>query len=276
MNFIFWNTKNTDRTAEIVDLFLENECDIAIFAEYNSDDKSILSSLLKNNQPCFFLPNIGCESIKILTNKKLSDFSIRFETDRFSIREIKSSDCIPTLLCLVHLPSKLYMSNEDQKTVACYLKHDVENAEAAAKHENTIIVGDFNMNPFDSGMFFADALHSVPCKVIAKKEHRVLSGRKHKFFYNPSWNLLGDRNASPGTYYLRTGSYSRMHWNVLDQVIMRPCISTRYIDGSLRIIPATQSTTLIDDQKKPYLSDHFPIAFSIDLSKGTKDEKLMA
>ncbi|HEP9528334.1 TPA: endonuclease/exonuclease/phosphatase family protein [Pseudomonas aeruginosa] len=276
MNFLFWNTKNKDKSQEIAELFLESGCEIAAFAEYNSDDRAILAKLLKKHCPSYFLPNIGCTGIKILTKRRLSDFSIKFETERITVRELKSPGLLSTLICVVHLPSKLYMSEDDQNSEARYLKQDIEMCETEAGHDNTLIFGDFNMNPFDSGMYFADALHSVPCKVVAAKGHRTVSGRQHKFFYNPSWNLLGDRNSSPGTYYFKSGSYSRMHWNVLDQVIMRPSLADRYSNGSLKTVACTATTAFTDHHKRPIVSDHLPITFDINLNMEISHEELMA
>lgn len=265
MNFLFWNTKNRQVGEDIVRLFVSREIDVAVFAEYGSDDRFILSKLFEHDIRGFFLPNIACDRIRILTRRNLSEFSIKSESDRFTFREFRSTGSISTLLCMVHFPSKLYMNDGDQKAEACYLRSDIEKCEAVVGHSNTIVFGDFNMNPFDGGMFFADALHSVPCKIIASKGCRVVGGREHKYFYNPSWNLLGDRNCVPGTYYLGTGSYSRMHWNVLDQVILRPEMAGRFISDSLSTVSEADGYSLIGRDNKPSASDHMPIVFSFNL-----------
>jgi len=45
-------------------------------------------------------------------------------------------------------------------------------------------------------------------------------------FYNPTWNLLGDANGPPGTYYWRNGR-EEAGWYVLDHVLLRPKIVSR-------------------------------------------------
>ncbi len=80
-----------------------------------------------------------------------------------------------------------------------FFKQEIELAEEESGHKNTVIFGDFNMNPFDKGMISAAALNSLPSLRIAKNESRIIQGPKHSFFYNPSWNLLGDLDDTPGT-----------------------------------------------------------------------------
>lgn len=86
------------------------------------------------------------------------------------------------LLCLVHLPSKLHANDVDQLHSALYLKQDIERAEDSAGHANTVVLGDFNMNPYDDGMVSAAAMNSVPCLNVARREVREISRRTHSFF----------------------------------------------------------------------------------------------
>ncbi len=69
-------------------------------------------------------------------------------------------------------------------------------------HERTLIVGDFNLNPFDDGMIFPSGFGAMMTKGLVRKTreaHDRYSGR----FYNPIWARLGREveGAPPGTYY---------------------------------------------------------------------------
>lgn len=172
---------------------------------------------------------------------------------------------IRLLLCITHLPSKLHATELDQVHSASYLKQDIELAEAEATHTNTVVFGDFNMNPFDDGMVSAAALNSVPCVVLTKRKTRTIKGRKHAFFYNPMWSLLGDFSGSPGTYFHKSPGYRSDYWNTLDQVIVRPEIASRLRKNSLAVLTKAGVVNLICENGRPVVSDHLPITFAIDI-----------
>lgn len=276
MNIVFWNLNNQIRAMEVVALFDLYNCDIAVFAEYADEDAVILAGLQVRGIHCCFLPTVGCRRIKILVRSELDSFSVKRESERYTFREYSAPGKIPTLFCMIHFQSKLHMNNEEQLVEAGYLKSEIEEVESEVGHGNTIVFGDFNMNPFDAGMYFANAMNSVPCKHVAKSGARNIQGREHSFFYNPSWNLLGDRNEAPGSYYYGGGAYSRMHWNILDQIIMRPIISDRLDNNSLRVLTSIGADSLLSAMKRPRLSDHLPLFFSINLEFEAANEELMA
>ena len=191
MNIVFWNLNKQSRIEQIVTLISHHACDVAVFAEYADDDSEVLRGLLRLGLAYYALPTIACDRIKIFTNKRLGSFSVKKETSRFSFREFKSPGMIPTLFCMVHLPSKLHMGELDQAMAAMYFKKDVEEVEAVVGHRNTVVFGDFNMNPYDPGMYLANGLNSVSCRRVAAGGKRIIDSREHSYFYNPSWNLLG-------------------------------------------------------------------------------------
>jgi hypothetical protein len=121
------------------------------------------------------------------------------------------------------------------------------------------------MNPFDDGMVSAAAMNSVPCLDLAKNETRTVQGKKYKFFYNPTWNLLGDFGGIPGTYFHKSPNYRSDYWNMLDQILLRPGIADKFDRKSLRIITETESISLLSPKRRPSISDHLPIYFSLNL-----------
>ena len=134
---------------------------------------------------------------------------------------------------------------------------------------NTIVVGDFNMNPFDDGLASFYGFHSVMDKVVARKESRIVHGEERSFFYNPMWSLMGDGSQGPsGTYYYNSGGSKNFYWNMLDQVILRPDLIPFFPDNELRIISETYSCSLLRDSGVPdarMASDHLPLLFKIDI-----------
>lgn len=146
----------------------------------------------------------------------------------------------------------------------------------ALSTNNTFILGDFNMNPFENGMIAASAFHSVPCEKIASSGQRIITGREHKYFYNPMWNLFGDWDENPGTYFHASSEQVVFYWNILDQVILRPSITKYFVKKSLNIIQTIDGISLISDSGRPNLSDHLPIFFEFNFQGEIENEEFVA
>ena len=86
-----------------------------------------------------------------------------------------------------------------------------------------------------------------------------------KMFYNPMWNLLGDFNYPPGTYYYKGNKEKNEFWNIFDQVIVRPRLRSNFVDKELKIITKTQTVSLVTQNQHPNkeISDHLPIVFQL-------------
>jgi hypothetical protein len=176
----------------------------------------------------------------------------------------------PVLLATVHLPDKRsYQKESSQTTIAVKVSQEIKQVETREKNRRTILVGDLNMNPFDAGVTNAMGFHGVMTKKRTEKTNREVDGEKYPFFYNPMWNLFGDfHNKVPGTYYYQCSEPECLFWNILDQVLIRPELISRFEDEKLQIISNFNGTSLIssrDRLPKKELSDHLPILFSINL-----------
>lgn len=55
------------------------------------------------------------------------------------------------------------------------------------------------------------------------------------------------------------------YWHIYDQVIIRPSLRSRFVDGNLKIITGSANVSLLDKNKHPNhsISDHLPITFEI-------------
>lgn len=265
MNFLFWNAGKRAIRAELTDLIDQTNANFIALAEFIDDDADLLREL--NRRKLYFaaLPTIGCKKIRIFVDFPLSAITHRRETTRYTIKEIVLPGHAPLLVALVHLPSKLQRSEDDQQLIAMDFKRELEQTEMEANHRNTIAFGDFNMNPFDKGMTSAGAMNSLPCSRTASIGHRTFSEKKYSFFYNPSWNLLGDFDEVPGTYFHGSPSSLSHYWNTLDQVILRPDLASRFDKKTFKIITSAGATSLVGATGRPKASDHLPIFFSLAL-----------
>lgn len=128
-----------------------------------------------------------------------------------------------------------------------------------------IIVGDFNINPYDNSCVNARYFHGIPIYEDAMRESRNIAGKEFRMFYNPMWNFLGDFKEPYGTYYRSAADTFNPYWHIYDQVIIRPSLRSRFVDGNLKIITGSANVSLLDKNKHPNhsISDHLPITFEI-------------
>ena len=263
---LFWNSGRNSPNTEIAALALDTGANFIVLAEYPGTNTDLIREFSNVGLNFFAVPILGCQRLIIFTTFSISKIKHKREADRYTIKELTLPGKLPLLIGLVHLPSKLHSEDIDQLHSAIFFRQEIELAETEAKHNNTLIFGDFNMNPFDDGMMSAAAMNSLPCLVTAKKESRIKEGRSHSFFYNPSWNILGDFLGPPGTYFHSSPGYLSHYWNTLDQVILRPSIAARFIKQSLAVKTMAGQDSLINAAGRPTVSDHLPLYFELDLN----------
>jgi hypothetical protein len=108
------------------------------------------------------------------------------------LRRLKVPGRLDILLGAVHLVSGLHRERSERKAEADPLARAVREAqrEPAVGHERTILVGDFNLNPFDDGMIFPSGFGAMMTKGLVRKS-RGTSDRYGGRLYNPIWSKLG-------------------------------------------------------------------------------------
>jgi len=271
MRLLFWNTGRLNNAQLLATLAREHKADLLIFAEPGTHLAHLLPAL-NTGEPSQFFPDDSpglSDRLQILYRYAPSAVHIVQDTFDIAIRNITPPLHSSILLIAAHLSSKLYLKSEDQLISTPRFARIIEDAENMVGHSRTIVVGDFNMNPFEAGMVGAEGLHAVMDRRIALRSTRSVRGQEYRFFYNPMWNLLGDRNQSPGSYYYDSGSYVNYYWNIFDQVLLRPDLLQTFSPETdvriLKSINGTQLTREHDGRPDRQISDHLPIVLNIDL-----------
>ena len=124
----------------------------------------------------------------------------------------------------LHAPSQWpSLDRAEIKDVVSDYRSYITQMEESLNIRRTIVVGDMNLDPYDAGMVSSHAFHAVMAKELARRGHRIVSGVRRRFFYNPMWGFFGDRTPGPpGTlHYAKSGSIA-YYWNMFDQVLLRP------------------------------------------------------
>jgi len=286
LRFLFWNTgyrpsrlnsegdrSRTQHLARLIAAAAEQHgVDIVVIAE--SPAPGAILRAMQGAKPRFRLHShpIPTEGVRlfsrlpdrcvrgIATVGRSSGWSIRLPTAARQTSEL--------LLFGLHLQSKLYYSEGDQAAASVRINTVIGATEQAKGHTRTLAVGDFNMNPFESGMISSAGFHAVPTKAIARKATRKVNGEDVHFFYNPMWRHFGDRpNRSAGTYYKWQSNPLAYFWHIFDQVLIRPSLLQAFRDDSLAILTDIDGTPLLTDAGTPsaaVASDHLPIIFVLD------------
>jgi Endonuclease/Exonuclease/phosphatase family len=266
---LFWNVGRLSRHEVIARLAHANDVDILLLAEVVDDPAVLLRELNKRRADYFFSPGIGNTKIMAFTRFPEAFFKPSWETDRLTIRKLTLPGLEEILLAAVHFPSKLHWSERSQAMECAELGAQIRKEEERAGHQRTILVGDLNMNPFESGMVSAAALHAVMDRRIASEGSRVVQGRVNPFFYNPMWGLLGDGSRGPaGTYFLRRAEQEVLFWNMFDQVLVRPTLLHRFDFNDLKVLDHTGTESLVNEFGVPDRdigSDHLPVRFRLSL-----------
>lgn len=263
MKFLFWNTGRRVDNEIICDIITENNCEVAAFAEYNNNQLELLKQLNDKGLDYYHLPIIGCERINIFTKFDPASTVTLSESNYYTIRRIPHDKVGFLILVFVHFPSKLHTDEFDLLEESSYLKELIEKTEEIYECQNTLIIGDFNMNPFEPGMITANAFHAIPTKFEASRLERVVRGRTFTMFYNPMWNLFGDEVGPAGTYFYNSTTQYMINWNMFDQVIFRPGLIPHFDFNELRILTKSNETSLTKPNGRPSVSDHLPICFAL-------------
>jgi hypothetical protein len=268
LTFLFWNVGQKAISQLIAAAALSVEADCVVLCECSLNPSEVIESLNQRG-PEYRYAFGECEHVTFFTKFEPRFLVPTFENPRISIRRLNLPARKEILIAAAHLPSRLYFS-EASLAQECYvLARFIENEEEIVGHKRTVLVGDLNVNPFDSGVVGAGGLHAVSSRTIAHKGSRVVQKRQHHFFYNPMWSHFGDReDGPPGTHYYDRAESVNYFWNMYDQVLLRPELLDGFSSGSLRILTNAGASTLVDLSGHPdkiNASDHLPIVFGLNL-----------
>jgi hypothetical protein len=117
------------------------------------------------------------ETIRIFTRFSPGMLLPLHDGPRFTIRHLSIPGQASVIFAAVHFPSKLYSSDDSQAIECTALARAIAEVEAGAGHDRTVLVGDLNMNPFESGMVGAAGLNATMVRERASKDFRTVQGR---------------------------------------------------------------------------------------------------
>lgn len=265
--FLFWNVHHEAIAREVALLCKYHDVDVLILAEASFTDFELQHNLTRETERVYIaLYNELSSRLRFFFRYPPGAISpVRDIPNRLSIREIQPPSGNSILLAAVHLVSKLHADDSDQASQARSVTRAIEEAEATVGHCRTLVIGDFNMNPFEGGLIDADAFHGVMTQTTAQKITRTVAGSKRNFFYNPMWGKFGDGSeGSPGTYYYSSAKNRQFFWNMFDQVLLRPDLLPTFKMDNLKVLTEIGETPLLKAGNiDRSISDHLPIMIKL-------------
>lgn len=157
-NFLFWNVRKQNIQTVITTACEENAVDVLILAECGFDPTSLLLELNRRNEPSvptYVMPFNQSDRLVFFTRYSIDSIQPIIDDGGVAVRKMRPPLGKEILLIALHLPSKMHRSENEQLVHAHGIYQTICNAEASAGHSDSLVIGDFNMDPFEDGMIAA-------------------------------------------------------------------------------------------------------------------------
>ena len=267
---VFWNVKRSDLTDQVCSIAATTHAELLILNENIIDSASTLSALQARVSDAFFIPkSVSEKRFHCFCRSPALDLTEVHSGFRTSVRRLWISNQF-ALLVLVHGVDMRNYDAEARQSFAQSVATEMQFAKEQHATNRLILLGDFNMNPFDRGMNLApclNALMTTQCVAAGTRRHL---GEDYDLFYNPMWSLFGDHTPGPAGTTYDTSNQGPYGWNMLDQAILSYTLVDLF--EKVEILSETGAHSLVDKHGRPdsaHASDHLPILLT--LREGTND-----
>lgn len=292
IKILSWNIHTTKKgmtpllqrvLAEVVN---ENKIDIVVLQEaFGKMVNSSLNSQLEQYDEIVTPGNVIENGVRIFLKRNAFQHSLveRHSGNKLVLVHLKKTGGFEEFnIAAVHLHSKVGNSERQQLWKNLPIVNKIRDFEdKTANNNNTILVGDFNHNPYENNLLDPYILNCKDSKnliTILTNIHTSKS-KQNNFWYNPMWNLLGDYDFTNGNERV-TGTYFRYTmdetpiWNLFDGFILRSSIMDRVDYTQSSILTSTKATQFLksftigkgDSLINEQLSDHLPIKFTLTIN----------
>lgn len=273
MKIAFWNINKKDLSDMMVSLVRENDIDILFVAEIDSN--TLLKFLTKINSFSKTNKYSQISSVKdkiILISRYekslFTDKSHLYKNTRMVAFKLKVPTIIELNLISIHFHSKNNWNDISQSMECATIADAIKLVEFNANSLNTVVIGDFNMNPFEPGMIATNGFHAISDLdyVVQNPKGRLVDETSYQYFYNPMWNFFGDHTLPMGTYYFRNSGNISYEWHIFDQILIRPSVHKHLDKDYVEVIDTIETESLTTSLKRPdksQYSDHLPIILKL-------------
>ncbi len=251
IKILFWNLKKNDLTSLIIKLSQAKDIDLIMLAE--ADNLNVKDIEQLKNKYNFIFGLDDC-LVLCLAKKNIVISQIQSSKRYILFNCNKNNFCFN--LIGVHLESQIPQQNDSRAITITEMKNAIASAEGENHNNKTIVIGDFNLNPYDNQMTSYAYLHAVSFKDLIKKDFIEHDKKIYKKFYNPMLSLISEDFKIYGSYYY--SDPQNIYWHFFDQCLLRKEMLPNY--QGVEIVKTINDINLIKNNKPDTnISDHLPI-----------------
>lgn len=266
LNIVFWNVgRDPGASAALIGRLMSQErAIVGVFAEASDRAEEVRAACelaLSRKVAIANLAPVSPWRPTVLTSAPTLMYRTLREDSRAVFVELRLPPTPPFLLVAVHLRSQLHARAADKHLEANELREAIESVEAQRACNRTMLIGDFNLDPFDAPLVDANGLHAVFHRGVASRRSRNVQGKDRRFFVNCSWSKYRtEPQDAGGSYYYEGGAECR-HWHMFDQVMIRPELMADVPTTSIDFITSIGDRSLLRNrwQIDSTVSDHLPL-----------------
>lgn len=247
---------------------MENKIDIVAFAEAeNLDIISLVNTLHLHEYQWKAVEVCPGSDIRLLAKKEVH-ISAHKEEKRFSSYKLYL-DKTMYLLHVVHLHSPTNLEESARYDKVLNVRRvlgKIEDDLYRNEEYKSIIVGDFNLQPYSRGVSGIYGFNATMSASKAMKKSRIVDGEMKYFYFNPIWKLMGDNRIVQGTYYSNNDQQGKsIFWYSFDQLLIRPYFIEKFNWDYFDIVERTASYQFVRNEviDKYHYSDHLPLKFEV-------------
>lgn len=268
LTFLFWNLHSRKLAALVAEAAHEQGVDVVVLAECKDSIAEMLVALNQSVDQQYTCPPNLSDRLSFFVRFPSSTFRSLADLPGIAIRSLQLPGQDEITIIGAHLGSKLYDTDAEQDFELARIADEIRLQERARGHSRTLVLGDLNMHPFQTGLVAAKGLHAImDRRIVLRRTHRAVKKQDYPLFYNPMWSHFGDGKAGPpGTYYRSHSGQVCHFWYMFDQILLRPDLIPLFDDRSLQILTSVGGRSLLKPNGTPDTSvgsDHLPVRFTL-------------
>lgn len=266
INFMFWNIhKNEDAFPFIAEAIRQYEVDIFVLAEMPDNINYRLQAQIPDGYDFQELSTDKAKVRFVHSSRVFMSVIGDVPLGRGTMLSVRVDGADPFNLVGCHLFDPINNDPRDNYNFARDFSIFIRKNEVLLDNHKTIVIGDFNMNPFEDGMAAAYGFNAVMDKQIALRGCRTHKEVEYPFFFNPMWFFLGHPTHVNGTIYHNDGKGVVYYWNIYDQVLIRPQLIGDFNHDDLKIVTQIGDANLLTKNHivNKEVSDHLPLFLTL-------------
>ena len=226
MNLFFWNLKGKDNAGLIAEALLENDVDIAAFAEHLGTN---INDVVKRTKGAYRLVDSvdSAGKVRLLARSAYCVNGV-FGQRRYLMANIDFGGSNPLVIVALHLQDRRNDSDGVARSETVRrIVADLRQQEYDSESSDCVVIGDFNVDPFSGELTNVTEFNAtLYCEVATRLSSRRFNDADYPFLYNPTIEHICEAKHNCGSFYTSKGG-ATLYWHCLDQAIVSPSLASR-------------------------------------------------